>query len=346
MSKIPFVLLLFFILSYSINTVYSQFSDQHRVVILVQDSLGNVIADTHFEILNLDNTIHSRGKSNSEGIFELNLNKNRSYKIKFTDFENEHIYNFTVPKEMVLKEFRLICRLPVEVAKRSSTEHNEKITGNERIIPVTISIQSKDFKKIPNQSFTLISQDKSFNQKLKTDQDGNFTIDLIEKNRYSIRTTYNNFEYSDNFIVPIGAKSYTFKLILPVTISSTDIPTQSSAGKYLEIFTLENVTFETASWELKPESFSYLDSLVERLKRKPTMEIEIAGHTDDIGSDEDNLILSQRRAETVYNYLTSKGIEPERITPIGYGEHYPLATNRTPEGRAKNRRIEIRVIRE
>ncbi len=345
MSKILVILLLFYTLTVTGSVINAQISDQHRVIIQVLDSLGNIIADTNFEILNPDNTIHSRGRTNSEGIYELSLTKNRNYKIKFSDFENEHIYNFTVPKEMLLKEFRLICRLPIEVAKRSSKESVEIIPDNGRIIPVTISIQSKDFKKIPNQSFALTSQDKILDQKFKTDLDGNFTIDLIEKNKYFIRTNYNNFEYSDNFAVPSGVKSYTFKLILPITIPSIDIPAQSSS-KYQRIFTLENVNFETASWELSQESYNYLDKLVEDLKQKPQMEIEIAGHTDDIGSDEDNLILSQKRAETVYNYLISKGIEAERITAIGYGENQPIASNKTAEGRAKNRRIEIRVVKE
>ncbi len=346
MDKISSRLLLFIILFSFPIIVNAQFSDQHKVVIQVLDSLGNPIANTAFEILNLDNTIHTRGSTNSDGLFELGLMKNRSFKIRFTNFDNEHIYNFSVPKETLLKEFRVICRLPVEIAKGSPLLLSQSTTGEEKIIPVTIIIQSKDLKRIPNHSFHLISDDKTINQKCKTDINGSFTIDLLEKHLYTIKTTHHNDEYTDNFRVPAGVRLYTFKLVLPITTHSSDLPTQSSVQKYQRIFTLENVNFEIASFELRKDSYSYLDSLVKELKSKPQMEIEIAGHTDDIGSDEDNLILSQMRAESVYNYLLLNGCEAERITPVGYGENFPITTNRTAEGRAKNRRIEVRVIKE
>ncbi len=107
---------------------------------------------------------------------------------------------------------------------------------------------------------------------------------------------------------------------------------------------LNNVFFETAKWELKPESMVELDRLVDLLKANPEKKIEIGGHTDNVGSDDTNLTLSNNRAQSVVDYLIKKGIPSARLTAKGYGETQPVATNDTDAGRAKNRRTEFRVI--
>jgi outer membrane protein OmpA-like peptidoglycan-associated protein len=111
-------------------------------------------------------------------------------------------------------------------------------------------------------------------------------------------------------------------------------------------YTLRNVHFDTGKSSLKQSSFPALNDLVEVLKLKPTMVIEIAGHTDSVASEDFNQKLSEERAITVRNYLISKGISPDRLTAKGYGESQPVATNATEEGRAKNRRTEVRIIKE
>ncbi|MFM7234941.1 MAG: OmpA family protein [Flavobacteriales bacterium] len=107
---------------------------------------------------------------------------------------------------------------------------------------------------------------------------------------------------------------------------------------------LNNVFFETAKWELKPESMVELDRLVALLKANPEKKIEIGGHTDNVGSDDTNLTLSNNRAQSVVDYLIKKGIASTRLTAKGYGETQPVDTNDTEAGRAKNRRTEFRVI--
>ena len=107
---------------------------------------------------------------------------------------------------------------------------------------------------------------------------------------------------------------------------------------------LNNVFFETSKWELKPESMIELDRLVVLLKNNPEKKIEIGGHTDNVGSDEANLTLSNNRAQSVVDYLVKKGIAVNRLTAKGYGETVPIATNDTEIGRSKNRRTEFRVI--
>lgn len=108
---------------------------------------------------------------------------------------------------------------------------------------------------------------------------------------------------------------------------------------------LNNIQFEFAKATLLPESFEDLDRLVELMNDASTLVIEIAGHTDDIGSDADNLKLSQKRSESVREYILSKGITADRVEAKGYGESKPLVANKTEKDRAINRRVEFRVLR-
>jgi OmpA-OmpF porin, OOP family len=112
------------------------------------------------------------------------------------------------------------------------------------------------------------------------------------------------------------------------------------------VITLKNVFFETGLATLKKESFPALNDLVDALNTKPNLVIEIAGHTDNVGSPESNMKLSADRANAVRDYLVKHGISPARVIAKGYGETMPVADNDTPEGRQKNRRTEVRIISE
>ena len=109
-------------------------------------------------------------------------------------------------------------------------------------------------------------------------------------------------------------------------------------------FVLDNCTFETGKATLKPEAFAVLDELVEFLKRKDDEKIELGGHTDNVGKADANLILSANRANAVMAYLLSKGILSERVSAKGYGMMLPIEENNTPEGRALNRRTEVKIL--
>jgi len=104
------------------------------------------------------------------------------------------------------------------------------------------------------------------------------------------------------------------------------------------------IYFRTNSAEFTPKTYPVLDAIVVIMKKYPAARFRIEGHTDSVGSAEYNLKLSQRRAEAVRNYLISKGISPDRLEAVGYGETRPIASNRTAAGRAKNRRVEIILI--
>jgi outer membrane protein OmpA-like peptidoglycan-associated protein len=112
-----------------------------------------------------------------------------------------------------------------------------------------------------------------------------------------------------------------------------------------EVVRLNNIFFETGKWDLLPESFNELDKLVKILNDNQEMVIAINGHTDNVGNDESNLGLSQKRAAAVVNYLLGKGIVSTRLDSAGYGETQPVAPNETDEGRALNRRVEFVIIK-
>ncbi len=111
------------------------------------------------------------------------------------------------------------------------------------------------------------------------------------------------------------------------------------------VIQLNNIFFEYNKADLKSESFDELNKVVDFLKNKPTVEIEISGHTDDKGSDDYNMKLSQQRAESVVKYLTDKGIAASRLTAKGYGETNPIASNATEAGREQNRRVEFKILK-
>ena len=107
---------------------------------------------------------------------------------------------------------------------------------------------------------------------------------------------------------------------------------------------LNNIFFESGDYSLKPQSEVELDKLVEFLNVNRNLRIEIGGHTDDVGSDSDNQILSENRAKEVVKYLMGHGIDDYRLVAKGYGETSPVADNGSEEGRALNRRTEFMVI--
>ncbi len=105
-----------------------------------------------------------------------------------------------------------------------------------------------------------------------------------------------------------------------------------------------NLLFDYDKAEIRPQYYSDLDQVARVLKRNPSMQVEIQGHTDNVGSKNYNLPLSLRRAKSVANYLIRHGIAKDRLTVKGYWFSRPVAPNTTPAGRQKNRRVEIHPI--
>jgi outer membrane protein OmpA-like peptidoglycan-associated protein/tetratricopeptide (TPR) repeat protein len=192
----------------------------------------------------------------------------------------------------------------------------------------------KTLKGLPSSVELIEISTKETVSKVQTDELGNYFITLPIGKGYSFTVNRKGYLfYSDNFL--LSRK-------LPDSIYEKNIPLQP-----IEInafIVLNNIFFETNKYDLKPESQTELDKVIQLLNDNPTLKIEISGHTDNTGNSSDNLTLSNNRAKAVVNYLISKGISKQRLIAKGYGETKPVADNKTEEGRAFNRRTELKVI--
>lgn len=165
-----------------------------------------------------------------------------------------------------------------------------------------------------------------------TDQQGKFSLLLPVGLKYKVKyKAFNTHKETATLDIP-NEKRLTFDYTITITPPRT--------------FTLDNVFFDSGKSTLRPESGKELNELAEYMNLKPSLIIEIAGHTDNVGEAEANQKLSESRAVAVKQYLEKKGIAGERISPKGYGDTQPVADNATPQGRQKNRRTEVRVISE
>lgn len=107
---------------------------------------------------------------------------------------------------------------------------------------------------------------------------------------------------------------------------------------------LKTVNFDFGSDKLTSDAKTTLDQVAKSLATQPTLRVEIAGHTDSLGPQAINLTLSEKRSIAVKSYLVAHGVAAERLRAEGYGEFNPIATNETEEGRARNRRVEFKVL--
>lgn len=166
-----------------------------------------------------------------------------------------------------------------------------------------------------------------------SDAKGKFSLFVPIGDTYSIK--YKNFgDQLDYDLIEIPDTDYYITMNLTIQIEPP------------KTYTLKNVLFDTGKSTLKKSSYEALNDLYEVMKLKETLIVEIAGHTDSIASSEFNQKLSEGRAKTVRDYLIKKGIDKNRVTAVGYGETQPVADNGSEEGREKNRRTEVRIIRE
>ncbi len=166
-----------------------------------------------------------------------------------------------------------------------------------------------------------------------TNNEGKFSILIPKGDTYDIQyKTFSDVVEYNTIDVPAEKGRYTLDLDIKY-----DPPKE---------YTLKNVLFETGKSILRPESSPALNDLVEIMKLKPKMVIEIDGHTDNVGTPESNMTLSLGRANAVRNYLIQHGIAATRVSAQGFGETQPVETNDTDEGRQQNRRTEVKIISE
>lgn len=161
---------------------------------------------------------------------------------------------------------------------------------------------------------------------------GEYYVVLPRGKDYSITASSPGYLfYSERFNVPQNA---------PGKETIYNIELSPITGGYTRLL----IFFEFDKADLRPESIAELNRVIDFLRANPSVRIRIEGHTDDVGDEQYNLKLSQRRADAVRNYLIQHDIDPKRIEAVGYGESRPLVPNTSDEARAKNRRVEMHII--
>lgn len=169
--------------------------------------------------------------------------------------------------------------------------------------------------------------------KVKTDSSGNYLLTLPTGRDYAFTVNQKGYLFnSDQYFLKNGISDSAAQKNIVLQ------PIEKNAA-----IVLKNIFFETNRFELSPASVTELDKLVSLLQENPTIKIEIGGHTDNVGKAADNLTLSDQRAKAVVDYLLTKKIDPARLSAKGYGMTQPVADNNTTEGRALNRRTEMKI---
>lgn len=201
--------------------------------------------------------------------------------------------------------------------------------------PVNVNVT--DFKKnpLPNEIVVFKSKNTEKEYQGLTDETGRFAVRLPAGDVYELSI--------------LGFKDSTSYNVLDIPAISGNASYKKPFEINLEFmapktFVLDDVNFETGKASLEEESFVVLDELVAYLNRKDDERIEVQGHTDKVGSAAANLKLSDERANTVRAYLLMKGIDPLRVTAKGYGMSVPVSDNKTDDGRAQNRRTEVKIL--
>ncbi|HRK54904.1 MAG TPA: OmpA family protein [Cyclobacteriaceae bacterium] len=236
------------------------------------------------------------------------------------------------PKEALDSLMKKMEELPPDtVVKLVEIVREKPITSDEKLVRVwgTITNASTDAPIAANVNF---HSDSDF--QVVAGADGVFSISVPSVDEYSIKVEapgfLGSFEKLDIRTFEMKELEMNFKL-QPVAIGAT--------------VNLKSVLFQQSTANLLDESYDELNMVVDFLKSNPTVEIELAGHTDNRGLSAHNVRLSRERVDKVKEYLTSKGIEGKRITGKGYGGIKPIADNDAEVTRRLNRRVEFTIIK-
>jgi outer membrane protein OmpA-like peptidoglycan-associated protein len=203
---------------------------------------------------------------------------------------------------------------------------------------VTMDVTVTNYDDVAKSGEQILFESKNNQKTYKgiSDKSGKFTIVLPGADTYLIKIKGISMDQDYNeFEIPALQANQEYGIYqLEIKIETP------------KIFTLDNVFFDTGSAVIRQNSYNELNELFEYLSLKESLIVEIAGHTDNVGDDNSNLNLSQKRAEAVRNWLVRKGIAPDHIIAKGYGETQPVAHNDSYKGKQKNRRTEVRIIKE
>lgn len=231
------------------------------------------------------------------------------YEKKPMQFVPSYIYEFDLPEPLKEKNVSTYAKGTVYDAVTKKT--------------ISASIDLIDLKT--NQRIQSVNSDPVTGQYLIVLTEGSEYALYANKEGYLFKSISFNYTGGSSF------NPFTLDIYLdPIKQGSTVV--------------LNNIFFPSNSYQLEEKSKTELEKIVSFLKNNPKINIEFGGHTDDVGSDKDNQVLSEKRAKAVYDHLIANGIPAARLKFKGYGETKPVAPNDGEENRQKNRRIEFKIL--
>jgi outer membrane protein OmpA-like peptidoglycan-associated protein len=214
-----------------------------------------------------------------------------------------------------------------------ATSYGQELEPTETEALLKVSVIDAMNKPLRGEKVSFTSDKTKKVYKGTTDTSGKFELLIPKGDVYNVGYKEFTSEASyKKYTVPAGNDLLSINYVIRVQLPKT--------------FTLHNVFFDTGKATLKSESNKELDDLAEYLSYQKGMAIEVAGYTDNVGNDADNLKLSQARADAVRNYLIKKGVHAENLQAKGYGASDPVASNDTPEGKQQNRRTEVHILKQ
>jgi outer membrane protein OmpA-like peptidoglycan-associated protein len=315
MKKILFLFFAFASLALSAQT-----SDYCNFTLYLKSETGSAITGQKFQLFDSQNKFIVELITDQQGKSTVKVKKNASY------FFETSLNNRTMRTEIPLgTEDNVSFKLQLNVAKSAAIEDvkvNFHVTDDKGVAETEAKI------------IILTGTDTLYH--VITDVEGNYKVNLKKKVDYTVYVQKFGKTFNLDFDLPDDPDLTEFTYNVKIKVIES----------YVRTFVLDNVYFDVNKWDIKPECVPALSTLYDMLVSNPSMTIEVGGHTDKDGDDASNMVLSQRRADAVKQYIVNKGIKANRILAKGYGEVVPIATNDKPEGKAKNRRTEIKVISE
>jgi outer membrane protein OmpA-like peptidoglycan-associated protein len=257
------------------------------------------------------------GKMISPGSFSFTIPMGEAYKITAkANWFDENTFEFNLNGDIVFSKFERF--LPLSPRKK----------------PFEIKISDKDTEEglVAEVMITNLNREETIFFSAQDVKDGKITAMLREGDQYEFTIR--------------GAQGYSFHNQV-VDFAKEDTRSLSAELVSLKAKTsirLNNINFGSNSAELSAESFPELNRVVQLIKDNPNIVIEIAAHTDNVGSPSYNLILSEKRAQSVVNYLLDNAVSTERLVAKGYGLRKPMVPNTSDENKALNRRVEFNIL--
>lgn len=284
----------------------------------------NVFDSEMFEALSSSIKLSQDGKSSS--IVPAEFSKGR-YKMELPIGYN---YDFSITKDLY-EDYKFNLDLS-QVVIFDSFERDAELKSMKA--PLKVIVKGLD----PNASADVTIVDESTENKytdvITTDANGECGKYLRKGDKYTITIMKKGYTmYNTNLDVALDCPASGYVVVAELVKLQENVRIE-----------IPNVNFETASAVLQPSSYETLNKVVSLLKLNPGIKVELSAHTDDRGADGYNMKLSDQRAASVAGYILNKGVDKSMLVSKGYGKTMPLVPNTTDENRAKNRRVEIKIL--